>query len=156
MSSSLSPSSSSPKVKRKQSTKRPRAYSHLPPFSQETHDVALYAIRTYLKGRTSYDSFPVSYRLTVLDAKLEVRKALQCLLINGKSYHITLIFFLVSCFNPHSLCHIPLLLFPQVLCPPRYGTAKLPNLLGCSPFSTSSISFNITTNSPRTIALPLM
>ncbi|PCH33602.1 CBS-domain-containing protein [Wolfiporia cocos MD-104 SS10] len=63
--------------------KRPRAPSHLPPFTPETHDAALYAIRNLLKGRTSYDSFPVSFRLIVLDSKLEVRKALQCLLSNG-------------------------------------------------------------------------
>ncbi|KAI0793447.1 hypothetical protein C8Q75DRAFT_840880 [Abortiporus biennis] len=78
----LSPTNS-PKVKRKGSVRRPRAGSHLPAPTQETHDNALYAIRTYLKGRTSYDTFPVSFRLIVLDSKLEVRKALQCLLLNG-------------------------------------------------------------------------
>jgi len=82
MNSSLTPNNS-PKVKRKGSVRRPRAGSHLPPFSPETHDAALYAIRNYLKGRTSYDTFPVSFRMIVLDSKLEVRKALQCLLNNG-------------------------------------------------------------------------
>lgn len=83
MNTSLTPNNS-PKVKRKISVRRPRAPSHLPPpLTPEAHDAALYAIRTYLKGRTSYDSFPVSFRLIVLDAKLEVRKALQCLLSNG-------------------------------------------------------------------------
>ncbi|EED79582.1 predicted protein, partial [Postia placenta Mad-698-R] len=43
----------------------------------------LYAIRNYLKGRNCYDTFPVSFRLIVLDLKLEVRKALACLLSNG-------------------------------------------------------------------------
>ncbi|EMD41818.1 hypothetical protein CERSUDRAFT_41846 [Gelatoporia subvermispora B] len=70
--------SCSPKVRRRGSVRRPRAASHLPPPTQETHEAALYAIRTFLKGRTTYDSFPVSYRLIVLDSKLEVRKALQC------------------------------------------------------------------------------
>ena len=79
MNNTLSP----PKVKRKGSSRRPRAGSFLPPFTQEPHDSALYAIRTYLKGRTSYDSFPVSFRIIVLDSKLEVRKALTCLLSNG-------------------------------------------------------------------------
>jgi 5'-AMP-activated protein kinase, regulatory gamma subunit len=74
---------SSPKVKRKISVRRPRAGSHLPP-TPESHDVALYSIRGYLKSHTSYDSFPVSFRMIVLDTKLEVRKALQCLLTNGK------------------------------------------------------------------------
>ena len=82
MSATLSPTSS-PRVRRRGSTRRPRAGSHLPPFTQESHDAALYAIRTYLKGRTSYDTFPVSFRLIVLDSKLEVKKALQCLLLNG-------------------------------------------------------------------------
>ncbi|THH28877.1 hypothetical protein EUX98_g5300 [Antrodiella citrinella] len=82
MSSSLTPSNS-PKVKRKGSVRRPRAGSHLPPFSPESHEAALYAIRHTLRGRTSYDTFPVSFRMIVLDSKLEVRKALQCLLNNG-------------------------------------------------------------------------
>ena len=82
MSISLTPNNS-PKVRRRGSTRRPRAGSHLPPFTPESHDSALKAIRLYLKGRTSYDTFPVSFRLIVLDSKLEVKKALQCLLING-------------------------------------------------------------------------
>ncbi|KAI1797825.1 CBS-domain-containing protein [Ganoderma leucocontextum] len=82
MNVTLSPAGS-PRVRRRGSTRRPRAGSHLPPFTQESHDAALYAIRTYLKGRTSYDTFPVSFRLIVLDSKLEVKKALQCLLLNG-------------------------------------------------------------------------
>ena len=83
MNASLTPNNS-PKVKRKISVRRPRAGSHLPsPLTPESHDAALHALRSYLKGRTSYDSFPVSFRLIVLDAKLEVRKALSCLLSNG-------------------------------------------------------------------------
>ncbi|KIM48149.1 hypothetical protein M413DRAFT_62578 [Hebeloma cylindrosporum] len=72
---------SSPKARRKQSTRR-RAGSHVPPYppypSQESHDTALTAIRSFLKGHTSYDAFPVSFRLIVLDTKLNVKKALQC------------------------------------------------------------------------------
>lgn len=83
MSSALSPSTT-PKVRRKVSTRRNRAPSSLPPFhSQESHDAALNAIRAFLRGRTSYDAFPVSFRLIVLDTKLNVKKALQCLLLNG-------------------------------------------------------------------------
>lgn len=82
MNSVLSPSAS-PKVRRKGSTRRARTVSHLPPYSPEAHDAALYAIRNYLKGRNCYDTFPVSFRLIVLDSKLEVRKALACLLSNG-------------------------------------------------------------------------
>lgn len=81
--STLSPSGS-PKVRR-QPSNRKRAVSQLPPVqSVESHENALKAIRTYLKSRTNYDSFPVSYRLIVLDTKLEVQKALQCLLHNGE------------------------------------------------------------------------
>ncbi|KAF8560408.1 CBS-domain-containing protein [Imleria badia] len=67
--------------KRKPSTRRPRAGSQV--LSHESHHNALYAIRTFLKGRTCYDAFPVSFRLIVLDTKLNVKKALQCLLLNG-------------------------------------------------------------------------
>ncbi|KAF7306978.1 CBS-domain-containing protein [Mycena indigotica] len=59
---------------------RRRAGSHLP---QETHETALHAIRTMLRGRTGYDAFPVSFRLIVLDTKLSVTRALQCLLANN-------------------------------------------------------------------------
>ncbi|CAE6506327.1 unnamed protein product, partial [Rhizoctonia solani] len=49
----------------------------------ETHESALNAIRVFLNGRSSYDVFPVSFRLIVLDTKLEVKKALGALLLNG-------------------------------------------------------------------------
>jgi len=83
----LSPTS--PKVKRRQSARnRTRAGSHCPPQqTQETHDAALYSIRAFLRSRTSYDAFPVSFRLIVLDSQLEVKKALQCLLLNGGPTH---------------------------------------------------------------------
>ncbi|KAG6911917.1 hypothetical protein DXG01_000164 [Tephrocybe rancida] len=78
MNATLSPTSSPKVVRRRVSTRR-RAASHLPPYpSQESHDAALYGIRGFLKGRTSYDAFPVSFRLIVLDTKLNVKKALQC------------------------------------------------------------------------------
>ena len=80
-SATLSPTS--PKVKRKPSARRPRAISQAHQ-TQETHDAALYSIRAFLRSRTSYDAFPVSFRLIVLDSQLEVRKALQCLLLNGE------------------------------------------------------------------------
>ncbi|KAI0043215.1 CBS-domain-containing protein [Auriscalpium vulgare] len=83
MNASLSPTS--PKVRRKPSARRTRAGSHLPPVqTQETHDAALHSIRAFLKSRTSYDAFPISFRLIVLDSQLEVKKALQCLLLNGQ------------------------------------------------------------------------
>ncbi|TFK57229.1 CBS-domain-containing protein [Heliocybe sulcata] len=82
MSATLTPAS--PKVRRKPSQRRGRALSHVPPRQvQESHDNAVNSIRAYLKGRQAYDAFPVSFRLIVLDSKLEVRKALQCLLLNG-------------------------------------------------------------------------
>ena len=63
---------------------RNRAGSHLPPYAtRERHDAALAGIRTFLKNHTSYDAFPVSFRLIVLDTQLSVKKALQCLLLNG-------------------------------------------------------------------------
>lgn len=81
MNATLSPHRS-PTVRRKGSMRR--RGSHLPPTTKETHDAALHAIRHFLKGRTTYDAFPVSFRLIVLDTKLNVKKALQCLLLNGE------------------------------------------------------------------------
>jgi len=70
-------------TKRKPSTRK-RAPSHAPQYqSQESHDSSLAAIRSFLKCHTAYDAFPVSFRLIVLDTKLNVKKALQCLLLNG-------------------------------------------------------------------------
>jgi len=80
----VSPNTS--RVRRRPSapSKRPRAPSSLPPLqTQDTHDAALQSIRAFLKGRSSYDVFPVSFRLIVLDTKLEVKKALNALLLNG-------------------------------------------------------------------------
>lgn len=41
--------------------------------------------RNFLKGHTSYDVFPVSFRIIVLDNKLEIKKALHVLLANCES-----------------------------------------------------------------------
>ncbi|KAJ3985663.1 CBS-domain-containing protein [Lentinula detonsa] len=78
MSNSLLPQS--PSIRRA-STRR-RAGSNLPPL-QDVHHGALQAIRTFLKGRICYDAFPISFRLIVLDTKLSVKRALQCLLMNS-------------------------------------------------------------------------
>ncbi|KAH7880666.1 MAG: hypothetical protein NXY57DRAFT_990201 [Lentinula lateritia] len=78
MSNSLLPTS--PSIRRA-STRR-RAGSNLPPL-QDSHHGALQAIRTFLKGRICYDAFPISFRLIVLDTKLSVKRALQCLLMNS-------------------------------------------------------------------------
>ena len=71
----------SPRTPRRKPSARRRALSHLQ--SHDAHDAALHAIRTFLKLHTAYDAFPVSFRLIVLDTKLNVKKALQCLLLNG-------------------------------------------------------------------------
>jgi 5'-AMP-activated protein kinase regulatory gamma subunit len=64
--------------------RRTRAASVLPHHqTPESHDAALNSIRAFLNGRSSYDVFPVSFRLIVLDTKLEVKKALGALLLNG-------------------------------------------------------------------------
>ena len=85
----LSPTS--PRMHRRGTFNRRRAPSHLPPVQdQESHDNALNVLRNYLRGRTCYDVFPVSFRLIVLDTKLEVQKALQCFLLNGQSHHQSL------------------------------------------------------------------
>lgn len=48
-----------------------------------THDEALEALRAFLKERSSYDVFPVSFRLIVLDTQLKVKKALDVMLLYG-------------------------------------------------------------------------
>lgn len=127
LSASLSPTS--PKVRRQPSGRR-RAPSQLPPVQTvETHEAALKSIRAHLKSRTNYDSFPVSYRIIVLDTKLEVRKALQCLLYNGTHVLTTQVS------RVKVLSSIAL----QVLCLLHYGTARRHGLLGCLLYRISSI-----------------
>jgi 5'-AMP-activated protein kinase regulatory gamma subunit len=48
-----------------------------------THHEALEHIRTFLRSQSSYDVFPVSFRLIVLDHHLVVKKALTAMLQNG-------------------------------------------------------------------------
>ena len=54
-----------------------------------SHEAGLASIRTFLKGRSSYDVFPVSFRLIVLDTKLMVKKALGVMWQNGASSRLT-------------------------------------------------------------------
>ena len=143
MSSTLSPVSS-PKVRRRGSTRRPRAYSHLPPYSLESHESALAAIRAYLKGRTCYDTFPVSFRLIVLDSKLEVKKALQCLLVNGACVLAT----------PLNLPLYPISL--KAWSRHHYGTVKSHASQACSLCPTSYILYSTTTSARRTMLPPPM
>ena len=139
MSTNLSPNSS--RILRRATTTRRRAGSHLPPVQdQESHDNALNMLRNYLRGRTCYDVFPVSFRLIVLDTKLEVKKALQCFLLNGVSDQSLLIHFADQ--SLIAMCII------QVSYPHLYGTAKSRVLLACSPSPTSSTSSNSTTTLP--------
>jgi len=65
---------------------RKRAGSHVPPNQstvREIHRDALSSIRAFLRSKSCYDVFPVSFRVIVLDTKLEVKKALRCLILNG-------------------------------------------------------------------------
>lgn len=91
----LTPHTSPRTPRRKPSTRR-RAISHLQPH--DSHNAALHAIRAFLKVHTAYDAFPVSFRLIVLDTKLNVKKALQCLLLNGK--YILIYQYLLLTFSP--------------------------------------------------------
>ncbi|KAL1737375.1 hypothetical protein EV714DRAFT_241399 [Schizophyllum commune] len=73
----------SPRSNKRRGSVRKRAGSHSAPAQKENHDQSLLAIRKFLKSRTVYDVFPISFRLIVLDVELNVKKALQCLLLNG-------------------------------------------------------------------------
>jgi 5'-AMP-activated protein kinase regulatory gamma subunit len=63
----------------------------VPLTQKETHRDALQAIRSFLRSKSCYDAFPVSFRVIVLDTKLEVKKALRCLMINGPSPFTTMV-----------------------------------------------------------------
>lgn len=65
--------------------RRPSRATHPPvaPLKPLTHQEALEALRAFLKERSSYDVFPVSFRLIVLDSQLKVKKALDVMLLYG-------------------------------------------------------------------------
>lgn len=72
-----------------QLNRRPSRAQHppmapIPPPRPLTHDEALEALRSFLKERSSYDVFPVSFRLIVLDTQLKVKKALDVMLLYGE------------------------------------------------------------------------
>ena len=149
MNTNLSPTSS--RILRRATTTRRRAGSHLPPVQdQESHDSALNVLRTYLKGRTCYDVFPVSFRLIVLDTKLEVQKALQCFLLNGQSRQSLLIHFSNQSQSTDYRPVLPHLIQASSL--HLYGTAKSLALLECSQSPTLSTSSNTTTTPPTSPA----
>ena len=80
-----------PRVKRSVSSRK-RAGSHVPPNAttiREIHREAIHSIRAFLRSKSCYDVFPVSFKVIVLDTKLEVKKALRCLFINGTSLSFT-------------------------------------------------------------------
>ena len=53
--------------------------------SRDRHAAALEAIRDFLRGRSSYDVLPVSFRLVVLDTRLVVKPALDVMWQAGES-----------------------------------------------------------------------
>ncbi|KAI5450025.1 AMP-activated serine/threonine-protein kinase regulatory subunit [Naganishia albida] len=48
-----------------------------------THEQALESLRNFLHSQSSYDVFPVSFRLIVMDSALVVKKAVSSMLQNG-------------------------------------------------------------------------
>ncbi|PWN46744.1 hypothetical protein IE53DRAFT_336522 [Violaceomyces palustris] len=61
----------------KRSTNRAKSSSRPQNKERDRHALALRSIRDFLKGRSSYDVLPVSFRLIVLDTKLVVKPALD-------------------------------------------------------------------------------
>lgn len=66
--------------------RRPSRAIHTPvsPPKPLSHEEALEALRGFLKERSSYDVFPVSFRMIVLDTQLKVKKALDVMLLYGE------------------------------------------------------------------------
>ncbi|KAL7421896.1 AMP-activated serine/threonine-protein kinase regulatory subunit [Cryptotrichosporon argae] len=67
--------------------RRPSRAAHPPmapvPLKPLSHAEALDALRAFLRERSSYDVFPVSFRLIVLDIQLKVKKALDVMFLYG-------------------------------------------------------------------------
>lgn len=130
---------SPPRNPRRRGSTRRRAGSHLPPVqSQETHNAALQQIRAFLQLRSAYDLLPVSFRIIVFDTELEIKKGLDCMVMNCKRIYA------------HRAAR-PTLQQPSY--PPRSGTAHRANSRACSLCSTLSISYSTTTE-PQTSSPP--
>ncbi|KAG8809043.1 AMP-activated serine/threonine-protein kinase regulatory subunit, partial [Serendipita sp. 399] len=71
------------KKNRKQSQRRARSGSVAGHHYDHQHQESLTKIRNFLKSRTTYDVFPLSYRLVVLDNKLPVKQALNIMHQSG-------------------------------------------------------------------------
>ncbi|CCA74870.1 probable nuclear protein SNF4 [Serendipita indica DSM 11827] len=74
------------KKNRKISQRRARSGSVAAHF--DGHQDALNKIRSFLKSRSTYDVFPLSYRLVVLDSKLPVKQALNIMHQAGVWYYL--------------------------------------------------------------------
>lgn len=73
-----------------------------------THEQALESLRIFLHSQSSYDVFPVSFRLIVMDSALVVKKAVSSMLQNGKfqCYRRCLSQALAERMSLHSRCRI--------------------------------------------------
>jgi 5'-AMP-activated protein kinase regulatory gamma subunit len=77
MASHDSPTSPSQSLKKSRKISQRRARTGSVAVYHDIHQEALSKIRSFLKSRSAYDVFPLSYRLVVLDAKLPVKQALN-------------------------------------------------------------------------------
>lgn len=80
----LPPSSTNPNLNTHTAPTQPQSQSQ--PI-EWTHESALSHIRAFLNAQSSYDVFPVSFRLIVLDSMLVVKKALSAMLQHGRYPH---------------------------------------------------------------------
>lgn len=69
------------KLHRKHSQRRARSNSHA--GFVDSHHEALGKIRAFLKSRSAFDVFPLSYRFVIFDTKLTVKHALNTMHQNG-------------------------------------------------------------------------
>ncbi|PVG01368.1 putative nuclear protein SNF4 [Serendipita vermifera] len=83
MASYDSPTSPTQSIKKNRKISQRRARSGSVAAHYDIHTEALTKIRSFLKSRSTFDVFPLSYRLVVLDVKLPVKQALNVMHQSG-------------------------------------------------------------------------
>jgi 5'-AMP-activated protein kinase regulatory gamma subunit len=83
MASHDSPTSPTQSIKKNRKISQRRARSGSVAAHYDIHTEALNKIRSFLKSRSTFDVFPLSYRLVVLDVKLPVKQALNVMHQSG-------------------------------------------------------------------------
>ena len=123
------------------------------------HRQGLSAIRAFLRRESCFDILPESFRLIVFDNKLLIKRALVALQTNGEVQLASWMRARIDLQDAfHHIRYLRSLIGRvfQVSYQPPFTTRPIIASSECSPWSTSSISFNIIILARRAMTMPLL